>query len=422
LRFAVHRPGCPVASPRSHGVPRRDIPGCVHISVALISAGRAFETRLALTRLRIYMSARRASLASERGFDFLDATRRLVLQPPYQQTPARPQDLPIEPGLGMNASAWVFPRPPGRSRHVPDLQVLDSDQVEPAGEVRTGFLSPILPPVGLAGAQSGDGQLHLGAADRSLFGSGEFALQPTHAPALTRGQAGNREQFSIRQGRRHCHPPVNAHDLAVTRCGNRIRDHGEGEMPAARAVHRHSVGFHPRRHWAGPAEPYPPGLRHPDLAGSAAQPTHLLGLHLDASESLIPPGLAPRRAPSRVLRVEERDHRLGEVSQRLLLNNARASGQPGVLRPRLGELSALLKVAWRARPAGVPMRMLLYRQVPYVSGVGAMVSQHSLLSGGGKQPVPRHTNTLSTSTDISEEVKRRSRPGLNIGASTPRSL
>ena len=33
VRFAVHRPGSPVASPRSHGVPRRDVLGRVHISI-----------------------------------------------------------------------------------------------------------------------------------------------------------------------------------------------------------------------------------------------------------------------------------------------------------------------------------------------------------------------------------------------------
>ena len=39
MRFAVHGPGNPVASPRSHGVPRRDIPGRVHISIAGVTAG-----------------------------------------------------------------------------------------------------------------------------------------------------------------------------------------------------------------------------------------------------------------------------------------------------------------------------------------------------------------------------------------------
>jgi glucose 1-dehydrogenase len=43
MRFAVHGPGCPVASPRSHGVPRRDVDGRVHISVAGETAGSAPE-------------------------------------------------------------------------------------------------------------------------------------------------------------------------------------------------------------------------------------------------------------------------------------------------------------------------------------------------------------------------------------------
>jgi len=36
LRFAVHRPGIPVASPRSHGVPRRgSVPGGAGARLAL---------------------------------------------------------------------------------------------------------------------------------------------------------------------------------------------------------------------------------------------------------------------------------------------------------------------------------------------------------------------------------------------------
>ena len=69
LRFAVHGLGNPVASPRSHGVPRRDIPGRVHISMAGVSAGGAPEDGLALARLRVHLPARRAPLARERRFD-----------------------------------------------------------------------------------------------------------------------------------------------------------------------------------------------------------------------------------------------------------------------------------------------------------------------------------------------------------------
>ena len=85
---------------------------------------------------------------------------------------------------------------------------------------------------------------------------------------------------------------------AVARCGNRFGNGGEGDMPAARAVHRHPVRLHAWRHRAGPAETHPPGLRHPHLADMAGQATHLAGLERDDPESLIPPGLAPRRPPA----------------------------------------------------------------------------------------------------------------------------
>jgi hypothetical protein len=38
--FAVHRPGNPVASPRSHRMPCGDVPGRVHISMALFQEAR----------------------------------------------------------------------------------------------------------------------------------------------------------------------------------------------------------------------------------------------------------------------------------------------------------------------------------------------------------------------------------------------
>ena len=53
-------------------------------------------------------------------------------------------------------------------------------------------------------------------------------------------------------------------------------------------------------------------------------------------------------------------------------------------------------------------------------GVAAVVAQHRLLGGGGEQPVPGHTNTLSDTADISGEVTRRFLPGLKVGVSTPR--
>ena len=99
MRFAVHRPGCPVASPRSHGVPRRDVDGRVHISVAGKTAGRAYEARLALARVRIHVPARRAPLARERGSDLLHPAGRLVLQPRTSRPHPEPRIPRFSPAL-----------------------------------------------------------------------------------------------------------------------------------------------------------------------------------------------------------------------------------------------------------------------------------------------------------------------------------
>jgi hypothetical protein len=53
--------------------------------------------------------------------------------------------------------------------------------------------------------------------------------------------------------------------------------------------------------------------------------------------------------------------------------------------------------------------------------VGAMIPQHRLLGRGREQPICGHANTLATTTDIPEEVRRRFLPGLKAGVSTPRS-
>jgi hypothetical protein len=52
--------------------------------------------------------------------------------------------------------------------------------------------------------------------------------------------------------------------------------------------------------------------------------------------------------------------------------------------------------------------------------MGAVIAQHRFLGGRGQQAIPGHTNTLATASDISREVKRRSRPVLEGGIPTPR--
>ena len=402
LRFAVHRPGNPVASPRSHGVPRRDVPGRVHIGMVGVSAGSACEPRLALTRLRIHMPACRAPLTGEGGPDLFDPSGCLFLQTPRQQSPARPQDLAVQSGFGANVTARIDSSSSGRTSHLTNLQVLNADHVEATGDVGTGLLSPVLTPVGLTGAHPSNGEPYMPPSVGAAPGTGELAFQTSQPALLPQSQAGRLQQLTCRQCRADCYAAVYTDHLAVTRRLNGIGNGSKGNMPASGPIHGYPVRLHLRWHRPGPADSHPTNLWHPDFADMTGQAAYVpLGAAspYDA-ESLISLSLTPGRPPSRTTRVKERSQRSGKVPQRLLLDRLGSVGQPGVLRPRLGELPTLLQVAWRARPARMPVRVLLYCKVPHVPGMGAVLAQHSLLGGRGAQPISRHPNTLAITTDI----------------------
>ena len=421
MRFAVHGPGIPEASPRSHGVPRRDVLCRVYVSVAGVSAGGAPEDGLALARLRVHLPARRAALARERGIDLLNSARRLVLQAAHQQAPPGPKDPTVQPGFLPDTMARVLHRAFRRPGHARYLEVFNPNHVEPAGDVSADLLGPVLAPVRLPGLDPRDGQPHPAAASRAPSGAGQLALEPPQPGLLPPGQARDVQQLPGGQGRTDGHAPVDPGDLPVTRGRDRSGNRRERDMPAARAVPGRPVGLHVRGYGAGPAEPDPPRLRDahfPDMAGQAA---HLSWPEGDDSEPLVLAGLAPGRPPGRVRRVEERSHRLSEIPQGLLLHHLRACGQPWVSGAGSGELPALLQVARRARAARTPVRVLLDREVPHVPGMRAVVPQHRLLGGRGKQAIPGHTNTLAISTDILGEVTRRFLSGLKAWVSTPRS-
>ena len=80
MRFAVHGPAGAVASPRFHGVPRRDVACCVHVSVASVTAGGAPERRLALAAAAVHVPARAAALRGVRGWYLLHPPGGLVLK------------------------------------------------------------------------------------------------------------------------------------------------------------------------------------------------------------------------------------------------------------------------------------------------------------------------------------------------------
>jgi hypothetical protein len=113
LRFAVHWPPGGVASPRFHGVPRRDVPGRVRVSVGGIPADHAKECRLALAGFLSDVSARRAALARVgRGDSFpgvLVVLDRLLL---HDDGPSG------EPGV-VRSGLGQLPAPFGESGHLP---------------------------------------------------------------------------------------------------------------------------------------------------------------------------------------------------------------------------------------------------------------------------------------------------------------
>jgi hypothetical protein len=422
VRFTVHRPGNPVASPCSHGVPRRDVPGRVHVSVAGVSAGGAPEDGLALTRLSVHLPACRAALARMVRLDLLHPAGRLILQAANQPTPPGPHDATVQSTLGTDVPARMIPGPLRRARHAPDLQVLDLDHVKSTRQVCAGLLDPVLEPIGLAGAQPGSRQPNLRAAFRAATAPGKLPFKPLQPLSLRRGQAGHAQQFTGRQGCRYCNAAVDAHDLSVTWCLDRLGNGGEGDVPAPCPVNGHSVGLHSRRYRPGPAEPHPTDLRHPNLADFPAEPTYLplLSSPPHNPEPLVPSCLTPRRASIRIRRIQECGHRAGEIPEGLLLHRMRSGRQPCMLRPGLGELPALLDIAWCPRAARSPMRVLLDGQIPHVPGVRTVLAHYPLLDRRGEQPVSGHTNTVAMTTDISGGVKQRFLPGPKASASAPR--
>jgi hypothetical protein len=405
LRFAVHGPDFPVASPRSHGVPRRDVPGRVHVGVASESTGKTAEGGLALARPSVHMSAHRAALARERGTDSLHPAGRFLFQPTHKDTPPRSQDAPIQTGLGSDIAAGVLGSPSGRSRHVLDPKIFNSDYIEPTHDVRRDFLSPVLALVSLANAQPRDRVPDALTAVRAAAGAGEPPLQATQSLPLPLSGAGRVKHLASGKGRRNRDAPVNSDNLIITWGWNRIRHNRERNVPSTCTVQRHSVRLRCGEHGTGPAESHPADLRNPDFADFPAEAAQVpLFTAADDPEPFVPSCLTPRRSPGRVLPIEVRGCGLGEVTQSLLLHHLAACGQPRVFGPRLRELAALLQIIWAASTARTPVPVLFDSQIPHIPGMSAVLPEECLLSRRGVQTITGHTNKVSTTTDISGEV------------------
>ena len=230
LRFAVHRPGSPDASPRSHGMSCRDVSGRVQVRVAGKTARPAPEDGLALARSSVNRSARAAALRRECWVYSFDAPGSLFLKPALEEPPAGGKDLSVQAGLPGYSSSRLPEGALDRTGHVADVQVLDTNQVKPPGEVSAELLAPVSTGVDLTSLELRDSKFCPGAAARSTLASRKLALKQPK-PSLAAGiQSRNLPQFA---GGKRCargDTSIQAHDFTRPWTGDGARDDSECKL------------------------------------------------------------------------------------------------------------------------------------------------------------------------------------------------
>ena len=400
LRFAVRWPLRRAAFPRSHGMPCRDVPGRVHVSIAAVAASPAPEDSLALASLPVDDLALRARLARVRGIDLLNPAGGFVLEPGSEQGPGGGKDAPVESGFLLHAPARRFSGTPGRAGHVPHLEVLDADHVIAPGYVGAGFLCPVLPGISIAGLGASQLLPDLQAPAAAPLRPGQLPLKTCH-----RRRGGSPISVPVRQSQRHRNAPVDPDYLTSVRPRYRFRDGRECNMPPAGGVTVSPERLHPVRYRTGQPKPNPPALGHEHFSAVAVQLANALRLHRDNPESLIAASFPPCRFAMRAR--EEIPHRLVKIPQRLLLNHLAALREPRIIRARAGQLSALLKVAGCGLKSRPPVRMLFDREVPYEPGITTVPQQDSFLCSGRRKPVAGHARILIPGSDNRLQVPPR---------------
>jgi hypothetical protein len=212
LGFAVHRPAHRSVSPRRHGTPCRDVLGRVHIRMIEMFADATAKNRLALTILRIAMPTSITGLGCVRGLDLFYAARSLFLQPGHRPAPSGRMDGAVESGLGPDVPPRKLSSAASRTNQIPDLQVLDADDIESAGQIGGNRFDPIL-------------------TQQALF--------------FGHAQARCHQKIASRQGGRHLAPRRPA-----ARPGEEIR-HRLGEVPERLLPHGLGTGCQPREFSSG---------------------------------------------------------------------------------------------------------------------------------------------------------------------------
>ena len=389
LRFTLHRPSQSSAvSTCCHGRPCRDVPGRVHVGVRPVPASHTYEGRLALATLRCDVLAGITGLRRVRSFHFFDPPGCLLLQPGHEQTPTGLEDAPVESGLGCDVPARLFHGSGSGASHGFDVEVLDPDHVEPAGEVGGGSLNPVFAPVAIPGFQLCDQGPDFPAAVRPAPGTGEPALQPQERLGFLQAQPSRAGHLTSGQRHRDSDTTVNTHDAAGAGCGHRFGDHSERDMPTARPVGCDAVRL-PVHEGAAASEPTPADLRDQHTAAGPVVAADPHSRRPDDPQTLMLAGFTPRRAP--VGPSEEAPPPLVKVPQRLLLDRLRPGSQPRLRSPCSSQLCGLGVETRRGPLPPRPHQSLLQAEVPHVPGVSALLGQEHLLCNARIQAEPHGT-------------------------------
>ncbi len=130
------------------------------------------------------------------GLGLLCPPRGLVFQASCQPSPAVGHDCAVEPRLLPHIPSGPADSSPGGPSHRPHVEVLDANQVEPAGKVGRGLLHPILTPVFLPARQPRRSRFGAPWPVRPRPTTRDLATQASQPPSFAGCQSGNCQQFA----------------------------------------------------------------------------------------------------------------------------------------------------------------------------------------------------------------------------------
>ncbi len=406
MRFPVHRPASAEVSPCCHRPSGGDVTCGVHVGIARpCTADDTLKNRLALTVFRRDVPAVGASLRRKRCRDEFEPPSGLVLQPGHQQSPPLAADLTVEAPFLRDVGARAFTTTARRAGHSTHVQVFDADGVEAAHQIGGGLFHPVAMAICFAGAQPRNRQLRSRPPVRSALRPGQPPLQSAESFGFPSTKARYAQQLPAGQRNRYRHAAINTNEAAIIGSRDRVGDGGKSDVPPPSSIQSDSIGLHGIGYVAGPPEPHPTDLRYPNLPIAAAHPVDMAPFESDLPKSLMRAGLTPRRAT--VGAVEKVAHRLREVPQRSpasgrypqLLHSLRPGCQPIVFGAGRSQLGTLLVVTRRPAPRLPVLLLLLHGQIPHKPGVATVFGQCRHLLRVGKQPKPRHSNNIGSTTD-----------------------